>query len=247
MKEIAYDHEKNLHTREGPMCALDILFDEKRPSSLLDIGCGTGAWLRAAQDLGVSDILGVDGVDVPDELLLIPRSKVCHHDLTLPLNLGRRFDVVFCFEVAEHLDHADANTLIESLVSHADVIYFSAACPGQPGQHHVNCQWPEYWQSIFNRCGYVCTDAPRWRIWQSDSIEPWYRQNMIVATKESSGAGKEGRIPGVVHPAMFEFFRNSHRLEQVDEIARGMMPSRWYLKTLVTTAAAKLRRKIMAN
>ena len=31
------------------------------PGSVVDLGCGTGAWLKAAQDLGTGAVLGVDG------------------------------------------------------------------------------------------------------------------------------------------------------------------------------------------
>lgn len=35
------------------------------PGSAIDVGCGTGAWLKAAQELGVGPILGLDGDWVP--------------------------------------------------------------------------------------------------------------------------------------------------------------------------------------
>ncbi len=44
------------------------------PDSLLDAGCGTGTWLRAAQELGVNNIFGVDGIAVEADQLLISKS-----------------------------------------------------------------------------------------------------------------------------------------------------------------------------
>ena len=57
---------------------------------------------------GVPDILGIDGVDVSERQLLIPRKSFCQHDLTQPWDLGRQFDAVLCLEVAEHLAEARA-------------------------------------------------------------------------------------------------------------------------------------------
>src|SRR5690349_12488369 len=42
------------------------------PTTVIDIGCGRGAWLRAFQELGVSKIRGIDGEYVDRSKLLIP-------------------------------------------------------------------------------------------------------------------------------------------------------------------------------
>ena len=199
---VDYDHSENVHTLTGASSALSILLDGRTPSSLLDVGCGTGTWLRAALDLGVAGVFGVDGVDVMPEKFHAPKSAYRQIDFTQPFDLGRRFDVVLCLEVAEHLPASAAETFIGSLVRHGDLIVFSAASPNQPGQHHVNCQWPEYWQALFNRAGYACQDSLRWRIWRDTRIEPWYRQNVFRAQCDPL-AGTETRIEAVLHPDMW--------------------------------------------
>src|SRR5271156_330239 len=142
---IDYDHSQNLHTLGGPQTTFPFLFADAKPHSLLDVGCGAGNWLKAALNFGMQDVFGVDGVAMPRDKLLVAESLFRQQDLTRPWSLGRRFEVVLCLEVAEHLDKSHANALIDSLVGHSDWVFFSAACPGQPGQHHVNCQWPGYW------------------------------------------------------------------------------------------------------
>jgi len=171
------------------------------PESLVDVGCGTGTWLRAAIDSGISDVIGIDGVEIPRDRLLFPSDKFHCRDLCAPVDLGRRFELAICLEVAEHLDQDAGRILIRTLTKHADVILFSAACPGQSGQHHVNCQWPEYWQALFNSEGYACDDSPRWTIWDDSLIEVWYRQNIFIARRDP-GAGKEPRIKSIIHPEM---------------------------------------------
>jgi SAM-dependent methyltransferase len=197
---IDYDHNKNLHTLRGPRCALPIVFPSGFPRSILDVGCGTGTWLRTAIDLGAREVFGIDGVSIPDaDLLFDPKFfKVC--DLTSHIDLGRKFEVTLCLEVAEHLDERFATTLIDTLIRHSDCVVFSAACPDQPGQHHVNCRWPSYWQRLFNECGYACEDAVRWQLWEEAEVEPWYRQNMFIAKRMPRVAGLEPRIRPALHP-----------------------------------------------
>src|SRR5438874_3918804 len=78
------------------------------PTSVVDIGCGTGAWLAEFQRHGVQDIMGLDGPWVDSELLQIPAGQFRVVDLSRPVAEGRRFDLVVCLEVAEHLraEHA---------------------------------------------------------------------------------------------------------------------------------------------
>jgi SAM-dependent methyltransferase len=244
---IDYDHSQNLHTLTGPQVALPILLVDYMPTSLLDVGCGNGTWLKAAMDFGIRDVFGVDGVEIPIDKLHVPVEKIQHQDLTRPWNLSRQFDAVICFEVAEHLDSSFGSTLIDALVKHSDSIYFSAACPDQMGQHHVNCQWPAYWQKLFNERGYKCLDEIRWKIWDDARIEPWYRQNLFFACKDESAAGKEPRIKSVIHPEMISLvIPESERFEgHVNRIEDGHMDIKWYLQAPFLGLSNKVRRHLL--
>ena len=228
---IEYDHSANQHTLDSPRKVIPVLFEQRRPKSLLDVGCGTGTWLTVARTLGIEDILGVDGVEISARQLLIPTETFRVVDLTTPWNLKRKFDMALCLEVAEHLDEPAGRLLIETLTAHADEIVFSAACPGQVGQHHVNCQWPTYWQEMFNEYGFNCSDSIRWRIWDDPDIDVWYRQNMFVARRDTA-AGTEERLKAVVHPDFLEhlaFARASNAAAQrVKSVEDGAMPVAWY-------------------
>ncbi|HTT80654.1 MAG TPA: class I SAM-dependent methyltransferase [Stellaceae bacterium] len=241
--EVNYDHKRHrhAHTVSGARAVLSLLFQERHPESLLDVGCGWGTWLRAALDLGVPEVVGVDGAAVSESDFLCPFTLFRQQNLCEQWDLDRRFDVALCLEVAEHLPPEAAPVLVASLVRHSDLILFSAAAPRQPGQHHVNCQWPEYWQEIFNRHGYTCDDGARWKIWNDAAIEPWYRQNIFRATRSTHVASTEERIRRVIHPEMLSGERATYR----SEIERGILPMSWYLSIPHKAVAAKLRRKFL--
>lgn len=242
---IDYNHTANTHSTSGAQAALSVLLGNHRPASMLDVGCGIGTWLWAAQRLGIADVFGVDGVDVPDVSLLVSKRLFARHDLLKPLRLGRRFEMVLCLEVAEHLEPEASEVLIASLTEHAETIFFSAASPGQPGQHHINCQWPSYWQTIFNARGFACDDAARWRVWTDHRIEHWYRQNLFCARKDESYAGSEPRIAPVIHPDFLPGYPETEAFANaLSQIAAGCMPAKWYLGTTYSVVSSKLRRNL---
>jgi SAM-dependent methyltransferase len=163
---------------------LPIVFELIRPRSVIDVGCGIGAWLSVAQQLGVSDVVGLDGDYVDRAMMLIPGEKFIPCDLNLHLPVDRSFDVAICVEVVEHLPAFTAPKIVAELVRLARVIVFSAAVPGQGGTHHLNEQWPEYWQSLFAPHSYRFCDLIRPRAWNDPEIERWYRQNAFVVAAD---------------------------------------------------------------
>ncbi len=155
--------------------------------SVLDVGGAAGAWAAAWRAAGV-DAEVVDGHWVDPSLLMIPQEKLHRRHLTDPFDLGRRFDLLQSLEVAEHIDAAYADVFIDSLVRHGDVIFFSAAVPGQGGAHHVNEQPLQYWREKFAVRGFDCFDWLRPNIADQKSISPWYRFNALIYANEAGQA-----------------------------------------------------------
>lgn len=154
-------------------------------SSVCDVGCGVGTWLKAFQENGVTDVLGFDGNYVDRSMLLIEPEKFEPHDLTTPLHVDRTFDLAMSLEVAEHLPEAAARTFVASLVSLAPVVLFSAATPFQGGAHHINERWQSYWAHLFDERGYVAIDCIRPKFWNDGDVEFWYRQNSLMYVDRS--------------------------------------------------------------
>lgn len=149
-------------------------------TSVLDVGGGVGAWAAAFAQAGAHESHCIDGDYVRRRQLLVPESAFRSHDLTQPLDLGRRYSLCVCLEVGEHLSLAASSTLVASLVRHADAILFSAAIPQQGGERHINEQWPSFWRQRFADHGYEPFDVIRPRIWSDSQVGFWFRQNLFV-------------------------------------------------------------------
>ncbi|GMQ29567.1 class I SAM-dependent methyltransferase [Algoriphagus confluentis] len=183
-----YLHNEIIHNKVSASIILPNVFKLIKPNSILDIGCGIGTWLSVAKDLGVQEVLGVDGENVSPNLLAkyLEKNEFYPYNLSLPLDLGRKFDLCLCLEVAEHLPQEAAEALVGTLVCHSDVILFSAAIPGQGGQNHLNEQWPEYWEKLFNHFNFVFFDIIRPLIWENNSVDFWYKQNLFLVVRKDS-------------------------------------------------------------
>lgn len=173
-----------------------------KPMSIVDIGCGTGNWLFSFQENGISDILGIDGSEYDDNLMLIPISQYLQSDLGAEFKLKRKYDLAICLEVAEHLDHLKSDVLVKTLVDLSPIILFSAAIPGQGGDGHINEQWVEYWSDKFKDYGYNCFDLLRPKIWSDKRIHFWYRQNILLFSRHDSinGCMPTEAPMSIVHP-----------------------------------------------
>lgn len=113
------------------------------PGHYLDVGCGSGAMVRTARGLGV-EAYGIDMISHPEPYFI-------EHDLTQPFTEYKlpECGIVTSIEVAEHLDESGADTFCDTLVKFVAPggwLIFTAAMPGQPGHHHVNCRPAYYWR-----------------------------------------------------------------------------------------------------
>lgn len=159
------------------------------PASVLDVGCGAGAWCRVWKENGAEVVLGTDGSYVDRAQLLVDPDSFVAADLAQPFDLGRRFDLVMSLEVAEHVHEIHADTFVDNLTRHGDVVLFSAAVPGQGGEFHVNEQPLEYWRSKFLARGYQCFDPFRPMFRDNGAVAPWYRFNTLLYVADAAVEG----------------------------------------------------------
>lgn len=168
--------------------------------SVLDVGCGQGAWLSIWKELGVGTVRGIDGDYVDRSRLLIDSEHFQSHNLTTHFDLGRRFDLVQSLEVAEHLPANSAAAFVATLTRHGDLVLFSAAPKGQGGDHHVNEQSYDYWRGLFRTHSYRPIDLVRPAVISDDAIEPWYRYNTILYASPTAFSMLSPAVQAMVIP-----------------------------------------------
>jgi len=157
----AYD---NKFFQENKVCGLDrargiipILKEALDFKSMIDVGCSVGHHLQGCIENGINDVFGVEGSLNAINNLCVDRKMVKHHDLRLPLELGRKWDIALSIEVIEHIEKEYESVFLQSLAGCSDTIVITAAQPGQGGIRHFNEQKKEYWVDKFDRIGY-CYD-----------------------------------------------------------------------------------------
>ncbi len=126
---------------------------------VIDVGCGSMFYLRQFQHAHLRTKTGAEyrvpilGIDALQQPYLTPYERVDLRFPWKPFN-GYRYSLALCLEVAEHLKPEYAETIIDTLCACSDTIVFSAATPGQGGEHHHNERPTSYWLELFAARGY---------------------------------------------------------------------------------------------
>jgi hypothetical protein len=152
------------------------------PHSYLDLGSGTGAMVNMARKIGI-EAYGVDLINGPEHWFI-------QHDLTRPLNHwpNSRFHLVTCLEVAEHLPPDAHHTLADTIAYHitpGGLLIFSAAPPGQAGEHHIGCRPAREWRSLLHERGISYREDYTRQLahligWVSGPASHWLAANLQV-------------------------------------------------------------------
>lgn len=162
------------------------------PSSVLDVGCGSGTILSAFNRVNCNlRLLGIE--NSPDALSLAQKRglevkqlnvvRCSKRDLYKLCEQLGSFELTLCLEVAEHLPFWQANKLLKILIGTSNTVVFSAAPPGQGGTLHLNEQPPEYWIHKFSVLKYSFDSESSAEIrkeLQGLNIPSWYKKNLLV-------------------------------------------------------------------
>jgi SAM-dependent methyltransferase len=132
---------------------LSILLEDINPQSILDVGCGTGRASAFFLKQNI-DVTGIENSKIAFELSEV-NNYIKRHNLNKVIDLKRKFDLVWCFEVIEHIHPKYESNFLKTLTNHSNLILISAAQPGQGGFGHFNEQPPEYWINRIFEFGYT--------------------------------------------------------------------------------------------
>lgn len=125
---------------------------EINPKTVLDAGCAMGFLVEGLRNRGVETW----GVDVSEYAISQAHESVrpfCRvGSITHPFE--RKYDLVTCIEVFEHMPSVEAEKAAENLCRHTDDILFSSTPFDYKEVTHVNVRPPEYWAAMFARHGF---------------------------------------------------------------------------------------------
>lgn len=217
------------------------LFESYHPKSVVDIGCGQGTWLAAAEELGATKLTGLDGPWVDPATLFSNNISFRAVNLESDFQSDEKFDLCICVEVAEHVSPDGAHRFVKNLCAMSEVVLFSAAIRQQGGVMHVNEQRQSYWANLFKDAGYECIDLFRPLFWTDQRVETWYRQNALLYIKPSHPIAAKIKqrepLPGpldIVHPELYEGNLETYRRAIDEPTLRFCLESfgRWGMRRL---------------
>ena len=191
-------------------------------NSVIDVGCGTGSWLRAAQTLSEKiNLIGIDG-EYAKNTFNCKEAKFISLDLEQNFmnKIDCKSDLVVCMEVAEHLKPTRSTTFIENLCNLSDIILFSAAVKHQRGTLHINEQPQSYWIDKFKKNNYSAYYLPRKKLWTNNKIikTPYYISNSFLFIKDGNTniknlnnfKVKEDDVVDIVHPVYLDWLQDKN-------------------------------------
>ncbi len=187
--DVFFDNRRSGYREEAYRRMAQTIVELFRPQSIIDVGCGDGGLLRY---LCLYNVVcqGIEGSDAGVKRCLEAGIPVIKMDLRWPNTnqIGRHFEMAICLEVAEHIPSDYAEELIKFLCQLAGRIIFSAAQPGQGGEGHLNEQPIEYWEAIFNKCGYRRNEMLTVRlreVWCKENVPSFYWKNVQFFERKS--------------------------------------------------------------
>ncbi len=220
MEKNAYTPEWFSHQSqdsiESAKFVVPIILGKYQPSSVIEFGCGVGAWGSVFIKNGISKYIGVDGSYINPDQLLFDESLFRTQDLNVS-SFIEKFDLCICLETAEHIVKENARQLVSTLCKSANIIVFSAAIPSQSGTNHVNEQWQTYWANIFREFGFEPDTQLREELWHKEKISWWYIQN-LVTYKKVEHLPTIPKTLDIVHPRAYEYLAldRDQRLQERD-------------------------------
>lgn len=124
-----------------------------RPLSALDAGCAMGMLVEGLRNRGVE----ASGIDVSEYAISQVDESVRDYcsvgSITDPLS--RRYDLITCIEVIEHLPPEEARPAIANLCRSTDRILLSSTPHDHCEPTHLNVQPPETWSAMLAGEGFL--------------------------------------------------------------------------------------------
>jgi len=122
------------------------------PRSVMDAGCAFGMLVEQLRARGIE----AEGIDISGYAIAQAHESVRPYvrvaSVTEPF--GRRYDLIVCIEVLEHMPRHEAEAAIANMCAWSDDILFSSSPYDHKEATHMNVNPPEYWADQFARHGF---------------------------------------------------------------------------------------------
>lgn len=125
----------------------DRIVGDIAPRSILDAGCAKGLLVEALRDRGVEAF----GVDISAYAIGQVREDIrpyCRVG-SVADPLPRRYDLIVCTEILEHLPAEEGRRAVATLCAASDDLLISSTPDDYRDPTHLNVQPPEYWAGLF--------------------------------------------------------------------------------------------------
>lgn len=130
----------------------DGIVRDLHPSSVLDAGCAMGFLVEELVKRGV-DAYGIDVSKYAiSQMHESVRNRCAVQSLTEPLQ--RRYDLITCIEVVEHIPPEQADQALANLCAATDRLLLSTTPQDFGEPTHLNVQPPEAWSAALARHGF---------------------------------------------------------------------------------------------
>jgi len=154
-------------------------------NSVLDIGCSRGAYINEFKNSYIQNVIGIE---IDKDVIANAHSGVKDHIEEcnlLDLKGTRKFDLILCSDILEHIDYEDLGKALEN-VKHACKQYciFSIPFLGDPNLHgdmtHKIFETKEWWIKKLQSVGFIVNESPK----------HWMFNNQILIGELNNGNSK---------------------------------------------------------
>jgi hypothetical protein len=130
----------------------DRIVSDIQPRTVMDVGCAMGFLVESLRRRGV-EAFGIDVSEYAIAQVSADLRPYCRLGrATDPLE--RKYELVVCIEVLEHLSTREAEQAVENFCTHSEGVLFSSTPFDYGEATHLNVRPPEYWAELFARHGF---------------------------------------------------------------------------------------------
>lgn len=151
------------------------------PSRTADLGCGKGYYCRYLDNLGWPNVDGYEGT--PNIKRLAVYEGIKQADLSKPLDVKEKYELVICLEVGEHIPPRREADFIRNLNRLTiNTLILSWAIPGQTGLGHVNCKTNNYVVNKIQDCGFTLNPVISSKLREVSTL-PWFKNTVFFFSR----------------------------------------------------------------